>query len=40
MPIHKWPVEPRYGDTWKTLKQAMFEAAVYEMVKKLEESEN
>lgn len=40
MPIPEWPVKPRYGDAWKNLKQVMFEAAVYELAKKLEESEN
>lgn len=40
MPIPEWPVKPRYGDAWKNLKQAMFEAAIYELGKELEESEN
>lgn len=40
MPIPEWPVKPRYGDAWKNLKQAMFEAAIYELAKELEESGN
>lgn len=33
MTIPEWPVKPRYGDAWKNLKQAMFEAAIYELAK-------
>lgn len=40
MSIPEWPVKNPYEDAWKNLKQAMFEAAVYELAKELEESEN
>lgn len=40
MAIPEWPVESRYGDAWKNLKQAMLEAAIYELAKEPEESEN
>lgn len=40
MAIPEWPVKPCYGDAWKSLKQAMFEAAIYELAKELEESES
>lgn len=40
MTIPEWPVKPRYEDAWNNLKQAMFEAAIYELAKELEESEN
>lgn len=40
MTIPRWPVEPRYEDAWKNLKQAMLEAAIYELAEQLEESEN
>ena len=40
MAIPEWPVESRYGDAWKNLKQAMFEATIYKLAKELEESEN
>nr|DAM78759.1 MAG TPA: hypothetical protein [Caudoviricetes sp.] len=37
MAIPEWPVESCYGDAWKNLKQAMIEAAIYEMTKELAE---
>ena len=40
MTIPEWPVESRYGDAWKNLKQAMVEAAIYKLAKELEESES
>lgn len=30
-----YPPEPRYGDAWKNLKAAMFEAAAYDLIEEM-----
>lgn len=32
--IPPYPPEPRYGDAWKNLKEAMCEACIYEQMEK------
>lgn len=33
--IPPYPPEPRYGDAWKNLKDAMYEAYMYELLQKI-----
>lgn len=38
--ITDYPPEPRYADAWKNLKAAMYEAYIYELLKKMGENED
>lgn len=33
--IPPYPPEPRYGEAWKNLKAAMYEAYMYELLQKI-----
>lgn len=38
--IPEYPPKPRYGDGWKNLQAAIEEAYIYELLKKMGESED
>ena len=33
--IADYPPEPLYGDAWKNLKAAMFEAGIYDLIEEM-----